>query len=248
MECLRFQNPIKRNRNFNQSVNQKRIQLINEAIALSGNTDGTYIYHELWKKNDYKVSLGKYGKEYYLSNIRWKNNQLGNNPNDMKPTIFHNNEEIPFDGSFDHVFVFFQELSRVSLDALRVLGELMYRNSFLEDHINRNGILRYEPNPQAVSYITDVFPIYDRIPTEVYLYYLEAIALNEDVKYHTLGYDISSGIGRKNNLQTYAHVIAVLLGKAPLSKLCSQFSRPPVGVSPITTKLAEEVYPCLDIR
>ena len=249
MQSLKFQQAILRNRVFNQSVKDKKAALIDEAISLPGNpTDGQYIYHDLWSKGRYKVSLGKFGKEYYLNTIRWASGQTGNNPNDMKPTIFIDNNEIPFDGSFDHIFVFFQEVSRVSLDALRVLGCLMYRNSLLEDHKLHNGNYRYEPPADAVSYINSVFPFYDNIPTEAYLHYIEAIALNEDVKYSTLGYDINSGTGRKNNLQTYAHVIAVLLGEAPLSKLCSQFSRPPVGVSPISIKQAQQVFKDLDIR
>jgi hypothetical protein len=49
-------------------------------------------------------------------------------------------------------------------------------------------------------------------PIEVFLHYLELIALNEDVKYHTLGHDVfGTGVGRYNNLMTYVIIIDILI-------------------------------------
>ena len=250
MYGLEFKEKVSRNQEFARIVRLKKREMINEAIAWNGNTQrGAFVFHDIWESADsnYKVSLGKFGKEYYLDTIKWKDGSHGNNPNDMRPTVYVNGEAKEFDGSFDHVFNFFQDVSKVSEDALRILGCLMYRNALLVDHIKVNDKYRYNPPQEAVQFVLDKFPTYDGISTEAYLHYLEAIAWNEDVKYKTLGYDVYDGTGRTNNMKTYAHIIAVLLGKAPLSKLCASFSRPPVGVSPISNTTAQEAFPELKL-
>ena len=252
MYGLEFNEQVSRNRTFAERVRFKKTQMISEAISWSGNEDRElFDVHDIWESDDkhYKVSLGKFGKEYYLNTIKWKDGHQGNNPNDMRPTVFVNGVEKEFDGSFDHVFNFFQDVSKVSEEALRVLGCIMFRNSLLADHIkDDNGHYRFTPSKEAMGIVTSHFPIYDGISTEAYIHYLEAIAWNEDVKYYTLGYDVmGQGTGRTNNMKTYAHIIAVLLGKASLSKLCSSFSRPPVGVSPIPTTTATNAFPELNL-
>lgn len=124
----------------------------------------------------------------------------------------------------------------------------MFRNAFLVDHINANDHFTYVPPTEAILYLQNNLPPIEGIEIETYLHYLDAIAWNEDTKYYTLGYDIHSGIGRKNNMLTYAHIIAVLLGKASLAKLCSSFSRPPIGVSAISFDTASTAFPSLKIQ
>ena len=251
MYGLELNEKVTRNQAFARKVRLKKQTLITEAISWSGkNVKGTFDFHDIWESDDkrYKISLGKFGKEYYLNTIKWKGGKQGNNPNDMRPTVYVDGEEKEFDGSFDHVFNFFQDISKVSDDALRILGCLLFRNALLVDHIEVDGKFRYCPPQKAIDFILEQYPLYDGISTEAYLYYLEAIAWNEDVKYHTLGFDINNGTGRTNNMKTYAHIIAVLLGKASLSKLCSSFSRPPVGVSPITNNTAQEAFPELKLK
>ena len=248
MEVLKLKEKFKRNKVFKASVKNKKERLIQEGIALSGNPGmGEYDFHTRWTSEDgrFKVGVGKYGKEYYLQTIRWQDGHKGNNPNDMRPTVWIDGVEKEFDGSFDHVFNFFQKVSKISNEALEVLGCLMFRNAFLIDH---DEDLRYTPPREAVDFLNTHIPDYDGISVETYLQYIEMIAWNEDVKYSTLGYDVHSGTGRTNNMLTYVHIISILLGKGSLSKLCSSFSRPPVGVSPITTQLAEETFPDLGIE
>ena len=242
MESLKITEKISRNKAFNQCVKEKKERLIQLGKDLSGSMErGTYDFHDVWQSEDghYKVGVGKFGKEFYLQTISWKNGHKGNNPNDMRPTVWVDGKEIEFDGSFDHVFNFFQQVSHINTHALEILGCLMFRNAYLLDHDDE---LKYKPSQEAIDYINSVIPDYEGISVEAYLHYMEMIAWNEDIKYHTLGYDVHTGIGRKNNMLTYAHIIAILLGKGSLSKLCSQFSRPPVGVSPIAQSLAKEVF------
>lgn len=248
MDSLKINDRFSRNITLIQEVKDKKDRLIRKGKELSGQTDkGQYDYHIAWQSGDgrYKVGVGKYGKEYYLQTISWKDGHKGNNPNDMRPTIWIDGKEAAFDGSFDHVFNFFQYVCHIDTRALEILGCLMFRNAFLLDHDEE---LNYHPSQEAVDYLKKTVPEYEGISVEAYLHYMEMIAWNEDIKYHSLGYDVHKGIGRKNNMLTYAHIIAILLGKGSLSKLCSQFSRPPVGVSPIAQSLAREVFTDLELE
>lgn len=251
MESLAIRDKIIRNRAFKALVRSKKERLIKYANSLSGKTiRNTYDYHFIWESidNKYKVGVGKFGKEYYANNISRKNGTKGNNPNDMRPVVYVDGEEREFDNSFDHIFNFFQYVSKIDDKALEVLGCLMFRNAFLIDHKDINGILTYCPPKEAINYLNTVIPIYDEISIEAYLYYMEAIAWNEDVKYDTLGYDVHSGIGRQNNMLTYAHIISIFMGIGSIAKLCSQFSRPPIGVSAIPQSVAIKAFPWLKIR
>lgn len=242
MDTLKINEKIPRNRAFNAAVKTRKQSLIDYGISLPGQmTAGKYDFVTRWTSGDgrYKVGVGKFGKEYYLSTIRWKNGQKGNNPNDMKPTVWLDGKEIDFDGSFDHVFNFFQYVSKTDMRALEILGCLFFRNAYLLDH---DANMNYAPPQEAIDYLNKVIPTFEGISTEAYLHYLEMIAWNEDIKYHTLGYDVHTGIGRRNNMLTYVHIITILMGKGSLSKLCSQFSRPPVGVSPVSLTLAQQVF------
>lgn len=254
MESLKISAAIsgrsKEARTFKDKWVQKKQELIDKAIAWEGdksNNPDKIIYHDLWQSPDgiYKVSLGKYGKEFYQSDIKWKDGHKGNNPNDMKPCILKNDELLGFDGSFDYIFHCFQEIYKVSEKALQVLGGLLFRNAYMLDH---DDSLNYNPPKDAIRFIEQDFSEYNGIPIETFIHYLEALALNEDVKYFTIGYDLrKSGAGRLNNMLTYAHLISVLLDHASLAKLCSSFSRPPVGVAPISIKNAKETFPDLGL-
>ncbi len=251
MEGLAIEDKIIRNKAFKALVRSKKEWLIKYGKSLSGKTvKDTYDYHLMWESIDgrCKVGVGKFGKEYYVNTISWKNGTKGNNPNDMRPFVCIDGEMREFDSSFDHIFHFFQDVSKIDDKALEVLGCLMYRNAFLIDHKEINGILTYCPPQEAINYLNAVIPIYDGISIEAYLHYMEAIAWNEDVKYDTLGYDVHSGIGRQNNMLTYAHIISIFMGVGSIAKLCSQFSRPPIGVSAIPQSVAKEAFPWLKIR
>ena len=252
MNSLEIKEKVIHSKAFSAAIKAKKEAMIKEAVAWSGQKiTGSFDYHELWSSSDnkYQVKLGKFGKEFYSSTIKWQDGHKGNNPNDMKPTIFKNGKELDFDASFDHIFSFFHEVSKKSEEALRLLGCLMIRNAYLLDHIKVTaGDYRYCPPKDVVEKIQSLIGDYNNISIETYLHYLDAIALNEDVKYNTLGYNVDSGIGRKNNMFTYAHLIAVLLGNASISKLCSSFSRPPVGVSPIRTLDIQKSFPLLKIH
>lgn len=252
MEALAINKKISRNRDFKKECTEKKLNVVNWSIELSGQTtQGDYDTHWVWVSDDgrYRVGLAKYGKEYYMDTIRRKNGSFGNNPNDMRPVVEKDGNIIEFDPSFDHVFTFFQDLQMVCGDEiLNAVGCMMVRNAYMQDHVNIDGKYYYRPDKAIVNILTEALPEYDGISTEAYLHYIDAIAQNEDTKYYTLGHDISKGAGRHNNMLTYAHSIAVLLKKSPFSKICSAFGRPPVGVAPIPFGVMVETFPLLKIE
>ena len=251
-KSLELPDAIKRNRTLKATVRARKKELVDFARSLPGNPEEANMYHWLWESADgvYKVGVGKFGKEYRRLDIHWKDGHYGNNPNDMSPTIMKNGQIMDFDASFDHIFRFVQWASQRNMECVRVLGSLFYRNAWLVDHFdNGEGELIYLPPTDAVEYLMNELGEYDDISIEAYLHYMDAIAWNEDTKYDTLGYDIyNQGTGRENNMLTYAHLASILLGVGSLVKLCSSFSRPPVGVSPIPQNVAEVAYPDLNIR
>ncbi len=231
---------------FKETVAQKKSTSINYAINLRGcNTQGTFFNHIIWTSNDghYKVGVRKYGKEYYKNNIKYKDDSRSNNPNDMNPTIWFNNEVLEFDSSFGHIFNFFEEVSKVDSLALELLGDLMCRNAFLLDHTINEDLYNYHLPEDVLKYISDIIVEFEDIPVEAFIRYIDLIGLNEDVKYSTLGYNVlTASYGRRNNMLTYAHIIAVLLRKAPLYDLCKNFASVPVGVSALTLKKITDVF------
>lgn len=230
----------------------KKDNLIQTAISWNGcNQKGQFEYHWIWESPDgrYQVGVGKYGKEYYADTIKHKDGHRGNNPNDMNPSIKKDGVLLDFDSSFGHIFKFLEDMYAVSPQASELMGYLMVRNGYLCDHQIIDGEYKYVPPQDVIQDILEVMPEYDGISSEAYLHYIDTIAWNEDVKYHTLGYDVlKSGYGRLNNVLTYAHFIAVLLRRSSLYKICSNFARIPVGVSPLLRAEINDVYPVLDIR
>jgi hypothetical protein len=93
-----------------------------------------------------------------------------------------------------------------------------------------------------------VFTRVGQLPVEVFLQYIDALAWNEDVKYRTIttekGKSYRLDVGRRNNLSTSAHVIAVMLTSAPISGLGQAFSRGR-GVGPIQPAMARQAFPDL---
>lgn len=244
MKSIAF--PSETQRVINALACEKKQCLINEAISWEGCAiQGQYREHIIWESQDkkYRVSLRKYGKEYY-GLVKWKDGHSEHNPNDMKPSLFHNGEEINTLASFDDIFRFLEEIYFRNPEAARMLGCLIYRDAYLLDYQKEGRSYRYYPPTEALDYISERIPEWEGISIEAYLRYLDIISWNEDVKYYSIGYDVmKQGIGRTNNLLTYAHLLAVLMGKASLFKLCGSFSRPPVGVSPIPKNIAHVAFP-----
>jgi len=122
----------------------------------------------------------------------------------------------------------------------------MFRSAFMLDHEEiEPGCWRYSPPDDVMTEIEKWTPAAANVPIQVFLQLIDTLALNEDVKYQTLGYEIQKGVGRRNNLATCAHIVAVFLGRASLVRFAGTLARPPSGVAPLSRKAAEQAFPLL---
>jgi len=225
----------------------KKIAAVNEAISWPKGPD---IDHKIptivFEKDVYTVQLNKPGKEAapdYIAS-RYKNGDFGSNPNDMRPEILQNGEMVKGLASFTEIFEELQRLHLVSTEGIRLLACLLARSAYMLDHVEKSpGVWRYEPPADVMEKISLLIPSAEGVPVEVFLHYLDALALNEDVKYLTVGYDIKTGTGRRNNLLTCVHVIAVMLGLASIARFAGTFASIPRGISPIAYKTMLEIFP-----
>lgn len=225
---------------------QKRLDRIAEAIGWPQGTQERRLKKVIWSNADgYAVSLSKPGKEaaYGYMRCRYKDGHSGNNPNDMLPLVSFK-RRISENASFSDIF---RELFLVrDMVAGELFGALLYRSAFMLDHRkDTDGNWRYVPNPEAIREISKTIKTLYQVSIEAFLHYLDALAWNEDVKYHTLGYDVMQGYGRVNSLLTCAHIVAVAAGRVEFYALAGGFSRPPIGVSAISQTAALEAFPTL---
>ena len=216
--------------------------LIDEAVKFPG-TVGTakqlnLTYTIVWNNGVYDVRFGKFGKEYYRTPPKQKQNKY-----DMYPCVFKNGQAVQFDASFRAVFRLLEDLkNKQEYDALRILGCLFVRNAFLVDHLKqKSGNYRYVIPKDALAFLQQRIGHYVNIPIEVFLMYVDAIAWQEDVKYFMArGKKIGNDVGRKNNMLTYVHFIACLLGRGSFAELLNKYS---MGVSPIAKKEIPTTFP-----
>ncbi len=229
----------------------KRMARIIEAIGWPSGSQNTLRYQSLWEGYGYSIKLGKPGKEAAVDymNCRYLDGHKGNNPNDMRPSIFRNGVLVEQHlASFIDIFDEMQKFNDSDPIAIEIIGCLLFRSAYMLDHVEvRTGIWRYQPAEQVVQALQRRLPVAEGVPVEAFLHFLDALAWNEDVKYYTLGYDvIRKGTGRKNNLLTCANLIGVLLNKVRISKFAGTFGRPPVGISPISNLEAFRVFSDLE--
>jgi len=171
---------------------------------------------------------------------------------DMRPVI--KNDSVMLDGAatFGDIIKIFEDIGSKSTAALEAVGTVLFRSSALVDHhLNDDGIVTYIIPEQLLSIIKqdiliiDGFPTRsqkDEIPIEIFLHYLDAISLNEDVNYHSQGFDLSKkNTGGKNNLLTYVNIITIILEKQKVSDFANRLLTS--NVWPISQKFAKEVFP-----
>lgn len=225
-------------------VYEKRLDRINEAISWNGGTFEEKIYHGVWEDEVYRIALGKPGKEAALeSGYKGVLNQ-----NDMRPDIFENGVHMGVAATFGDIVADLEKVAKTEKYCVELLGVLFFRSAFLLDHhevqYGDATLYRYQPNEEVIKYITERIPLIYNVPPIVFMQYLDAIALNEDVKYHTKGKDLSSAAtGGKNNYLTYVMIIAVICGDLPVSEIAKKLLR--TNVSAIGINKALEILPHL---
>lgn len=218
-----------------------REKSIDDAVALEkGLSRRDMKYHILWKDGGYEVGVGKPGKEAERAE--------NTNINDMWPYV--KKDELIFEKSatFDDIFYELEKLKDEKDSSLYLLGCLFIRSAKMLDHQIEHERVVYKPPASALEKISNEIPTLLDFPIEVFLQYLDAIALNEDVKYqrrlNKSGKPYGKDAGRPNNLLTCAHLIAVLLGRASVVSFATGFTKKR-GVSPIEARQIEQIFPQL---
>lgn len=221
-----------------------RVKSIDNAINLSkGPSRSEMHYHALWTEGQYEIGVGKPGKETETSN------KINPNINDMWPYIRKDGQFTGKSATFDDIDL---ELERSTTNpyALELLGCLIARSGLMLDHIEKEDKVVYTPPKDITDRIAQELPVLFNVPLNVFLQYLDAIALNEDVKYQRRlngkGKPYSKAAGRPNNLLTSAHLIAVLLGRTSIVGFATGFSKKR-GVSPLDMKHLSICFPMLEI-
>lgn len=236
------------------NATEKREKYVKEAISWEcGKDQQNRIITIVYDFGDWKVAIGKPGKEAdvnYKGFRNYKTGLKGNNPNDMNPHILYKGKKIEKDLTFQEIFEEVEKMKRADLFGLELFGMLIFRMAFMLDHKeDSNGNIRYFPDKQLLEILEKRIPEISEKKIKPFLFYLDILGLNEDIKVNEGGHGLSGDYGRINTLLTFSHLIAVLLNRRPLFKFAGQFSRPTSGMAPIPKTRRGgifEAYPFLD--
>jgi len=230
----------------------RRLEAVNEAIGWrKGKGQDNRVEKVLYIVGNNSIAIAKPGKEAAPEYKGCKNYVTGektNNPNDMLPIIYVNFKKLENNLDFTKMFDKLETLIRADLFSLELLGMVLFRAAFMIDHYkDKEGHWRFKPLDKIIVLINAKIPFITDMPTELFLYFLEVLGLNEDVKMYTLGHNnFKEDYGRVNTLLTLSHLISVFLGKRSISKFAGALTRPPIGVAPLPKTKVFEYYPLLD--
>jgi len=232
----------------------RRLAAINEAINWpAGPTQEEQICTCVYSYDDasgyrWEILLAKPGKEAF----RLKRT----NPNDMYPIIRRDGLEITYGEAFAGIW---NEIERVSQSpggnhACELISRFVVACAYMVAHEETtpgSGLWRISSDASMQRFYSDLEMrapmttyIQGNIPMRVFLNLIEAIALQEDVKYFTMnGNSLKANQGRINNLITTAGVIRFLNRSEPISWLVGGLSRNPPGVLSLSQEDLREFFP-----
>jgi hypothetical protein len=239
----------------------RRAAVITEAINWPKGSIENKLYREIYSYKDYKVKLGIPGKEAAPGYPKL-------NEDDMTPTVFHKAKKMDFTPTFLEIFRDFQNAalsssSHLDATAMEYLAALLFRSAYMLDHeATESGSYRWMPNSTVVEELSKLMNgrlgvslthpdgSSSALPLIVYLQLVEALAINEDVKYQANSDEFKvkglpkNDAGRKNTLLTCVHVIGVILGRIPVHELMGSASNGR-GVAPLGISRAVQAFPIL---
>ena len=232
----------------------RRTQAVLEAISWpTGTSQEAQVATTLFAYQDpdgysWEILLSKPGKEAFR--------QVRTNPNDMLPRITRDGIEIPYGEAFAGIWNEIENISRTSDGqfAIDLIARFVVACAYMVGHkesVPGSGIWRVSSSPAMERFYADLERrvrtttyLQGHIPLRVFLNLIEAIALQEDVKYFTLNNGkFVGGQGRVNTLTTTAGVIHYLRGEKSISWLVGGLSRNPPGVLSITQDQLREFFP-----
>ena len=230
---------------------QRRKEMLHEAISWpKGKNQEHRKITEVYTSGDFVVAVGKPGKEAApdFKRKHYITGETTNNRNDMNPFVMKNGAKVGNDLTFSELFEQIEHLMRADMFGLELFGMLIFRMAFMLDHVqNQENHWRYITPKKSLAILRARLPEVGGVPVDIFLYFLDVLALNEDVKVHTLGHeDAKHDYGRVNTLLTFAHLVAVLLNRRSLAKFAGAFARPPSGMAPLPKiKGLFETFPLL---
>ena len=232
----------------------RRLAAINEAISWPkgptlANQVATCVFSYVDASGDrWEVLLAKPGKEAFQPKRT--------NLNDMFPIIRRSGVDIPYGEAFASIW---NEIENVAKRpggsfACELLSRFVVACAYMVNHEETavgSGVWRISTGTSMQRVYGDIeiqVPmttyIQGNIPLRVFLNLIEAIALQEDVKYYTLnGNQLKGNQGRVNNLLTTAGVIRYLGGLERVSWLVGRLTRPPPGVLSMTQEDLRRLFP-----
>jgi len=228
----------------------RRLEALNEALSWEkGVNQENKIKTTIYTFEKHTIGVEKPGKEAaekYIGCRHYKTGEKTNNPNDMLPQIYYSGTPIEKNLSFTELFEMIEKLMRKDIFGLELLGTMIFRNAFMLDHEKIDGNWRYSPPINVIDELEKRIPYIGNIPTKLFIFFMDVLSLNEDVKVHTLGYEgLKYDYGKINTILTFTHLIAVLLNRRPLSKFAGSLARPPSGIAAIPKTKAAEFFPLL---
>ena len=175
---------FKSNKNF---IQQRSVRIA-EAIAFESGTI----------KNPMRtlISVLPNGKESYFFKPGKETQRATPNIHDMFPNVGSNGISETKSWGFEKIWEYLIKISIISQSTFKKALVLLYRNCFLLDHQEiEEGKFRYLPSKEISDYINNIesFVLKDGFvdkfkTTEIglleYLYFIDLIGWNEDVKYH----------------------------------------------------------------
>lgn len=221
----------------------KRELLVEKFMNLPGTLKKPQ-HHLIYKSpnSSFKIFVEKPGKE--------AKRETDKNPYDLRIYIKKNNKEIKIGKSFKEIFKSFEYVKN-NEKALDLMAYIFIRNAYCYDH---NDLSEYSPSKIIIEEIQkDLKEIHD-LPIDIFLYFLDLIATNEDVKYSNKDnkntgkkiYSLGQGTGRRNNLLTYVNVIALLQNKIFMWELAGALVSGAPGVAPIDNKGLFKNFPLMN--
>ncbi len=167
-------------------INEKRLDLISEALSFPKGEQDNPIKTVIFRLSDEKeVAFLKPGKE----NARKKPNI-----NDMLPFVGTNDTNIFAGYDFHSIWKYLLEISIINPLTFKKILVLIYRICYYFDHNEVDEKYRYIPNQEQLEYITKLnFTLKegfngifknDTIDLLDFLYFVDLLGWNEDVKYN----------------------------------------------------------------
>jgi hypothetical protein len=171
-----------------RTFTDKRTKRIEEAIAFEGGT--------IENPKKHLITSLPNGKEAYFFKPGKETLRKVPNVYDMSPNVGANGISETEGWAFEKIWEYLIKISIISQSTFKKVLVLLYRNCFLLDHREiEKGKFRYLPSKEISDYINNIesFVLKDGFvdkfkTTEIglleYLYFIDLIGWNEDVKYH----------------------------------------------------------------